>query len=96
MMRPENGPLDFTILIGDSETVEAEEAGEKGSSENDWLSLNDDEKSINSLEHPLPAITSTLPPPPIPPPIFSIIKSANTIGNNTQNYNYRGNGRCFG
>lgn len=82
MTRPEKGPLVFAILTGDLETAGAEEAGDKGSKENAGIPLNEEENSRNSLEHPLPVTTSTLPPPPPPPtlpPIFSIIQSTNVI-----------------
>lgn len=76
MTRPEKGPLVLATLKGDSETAGAEVAGDKGSNENAGIPLNDEEKSTNSFEHPLPAITSTLPPITLPP-IFSIIQSTN-------------------
>lgn len=79
MTRPENGPVDLTALNRESETAETEEAGEKGSKENDEMPLNEEDKSRNSLEQPLPVITSTLPPPPTPLPIFSIIQSTTVI-----------------
>lgn len=70
MTRPDNGPCNFT---GCSEITETVEAGDVCSNEKDWMPLNDEENSKNSFEHPLPLITSTLPPPPTPPPTFSVI-----------------------
>lgn len=78
MISPEKGPVVFATLNGDSETAAAEVAGDCGSNENAGIPLNDEEKSTNSFEHPLPAITSTLPPITLPP-IFSIIQSTNVI-----------------
>lgn len=68
MTRPENGLLDFIDFTGYSRTSVALEVGDVGSKEKDWRLLNEEEKSLNSLEHPLLAITSTLPLPI--PPIF--------------------------